>query len=242
MAEEVLYIHEEEIHNKRAAQLVLPFVFKLHRPASVIDIGCGLGTWLSVCQDLGVDDILGVDGDYVDQSKLAIPETKFVTKDLRQAFEFDRKFDLVICLEVAEHLPEPSADKFVSSLATLGDQILFSAAIPGQSGQNHLNEQWPDYWEKKFNSLGFYFHDIIRPEFWNNAELEVWYRQNIFLVNRQKSGGKQMLSLVHPKLFSMQMSIRDEYVQSLEAGRHGIWISFQIFLKSIKVRIANLFK
>lgn len=240
MSAEVLYVHEETIHNKSAARIVLPFVFKMRQPRSVLDVGCGLGTWLSVCEELGVSDYLGVDGSYVDLKLLTIPQTNFKIFDLRKSFSLGRKFDLVICLEVAEHLPEQVADEFVNNLVTHGETILFSAAIPGQGGQNHINEQWPSYWEAKFNKHGFYFHDIVRSNFWDNKKVEIWYRQNMFMVTKQKPGSK-VLDVVHPDLFKMQMSIKDEYVSSLVAGRHGVMVSLRIFLNAVKTKLKSIF-
>jgi len=103
-------------------------------------------------------------------------------------------------LEVAEHLPEDKADLFVSVLVAHAEKIVFSAAIPSQGGQNHLNEQWPEYWQKKFEKHGYYFHDTIRPLIWNNAAIDWWYRQNMFLVTKERSDVK-ILPVIHPELY-----------------------------------------
>ena len=47
--------------------------------------------------------------------------------------------------------------QLVATITKHGDAVLFSAAIPGQGGQDHLNEQWPEYWQKKFEVNGYYF-------------------------------------------------------------------------------------
>ena len=144
------YIHTEAIHNLSAPRVIVPIVLEMIKPNSILDVGCGIGTWLKVFEEYGVDDYLGIDGDYVDRSTLKISEKRFLPNDLRKRWSLNRKFDLVVSLEVAEHLPEEVADLFVSTLSAHGDTILFSAAIPGQGGQNHVNEQWPTYWQKKF--------------------------------------------------------------------------------------------
>lgn len=51
----------------RSAQVVVPIAIELARPKSVVDVGCGDGTWLSVFRHLGVNDTLGLDGDYVNR-------------------------------------------------------------------------------------------------------------------------------------------------------------------------------
>ena len=84
-------------------------------------------------------------------------------------------------MEVAEHLSPSRADSFVEDLTKLGDVILFSAAIVGQGGINHVNTQMQSYWAKKFLRLGYVGIDCIRPKVWENQQVAVWYRQNIFI-------------------------------------------------------------
>ena len=153
--------------SRTSARAVIPIVRELIRPTSVLDVGCGIGTWLAEWADQDVTDVLGLDGEYVDKTALVIEPKKFVPMDLQKPFSLGRKFDLVECLEVAEHLDETYADLFIESLASHGDTILFSAAIPGQGGTHHVNEQWPSYWIEKFSRSGFKkMYDAIRPRIW----------------------------------------------------------------------------
>jgi SAM-dependent methyltransferase len=237
-----LYIHSEAVHNLNAAREVVPIVLQLTKSTSVVDIGCGTGTWLKVFEENGVNDYLGVDGDYVERSMLKIPDRLFHAHDLTKPLILSRKFDIVISLEVAEHLPEQCANIFVESLVRHSDVILFSAAIPGQGGQHHLNEQWPEYWQKKFEQFGFYFHDVIRPEIWSNERVDFWYRQNIFLVKREKPIRNPFpsLSMVHPQLYQLKIQNEKEYHQSVVHGKQGIRISLTIFINSVKIKFRNL--
>lgn len=91
--------------------MVVPLVLQLIQPRSVVDVGCGLGAWLRVFQEAGISDIQGVDGPHVDTATLEIPAARFTAIDLRVAFGMARTFDLVLSLEVAEHLPEVCADR-----------------------------------------------------------------------------------------------------------------------------------
>jgi hypothetical protein len=144
----------------------------------------------------------------------------------------------VVSLEVAEHLPESSADTFIESLVAHGDVILFSAAVPGQGGQHHINEQWPEYWQQKFAKHGFYFHDTIRPLIWNNEKVNWWYRQNIFIINRIRDNAAQALSKVHPELFKIRMGNGSVYEISL---LKGIQLSAAILFNALKLKLKNLF-
>ncbi|WP_268035819.1 class I SAM-dependent methyltransferase [Algoriphagus sp. PAP.12] len=215
------YIHTSEIHNTRSSDIILPILFELIQPNSILDVGCGIGTWLKSSSDLGISDIIGIDGEYVNKEQLLIQESQFLGKDLNHKFYLKRNFDLLLCLEVAEHLSEFVSDMFIDSLVRHSDVILFSAAIPGQGGQNHLNEQWPDYWAKKFSVHEFVFLDIIRPLIWDNQKVDYWYRQNIFLVVKHSHElvtkyPNSHLSFIHPELYLAKNAHYQRKIRSLK--------------------------
>jgi len=195
----------------RSAKIIAPIISQIFSPRSIVDLGCGIGTWLSAFIEMGIDDILGIDGPYVEMSKLLINETNFLAADLGKPILLDRKFDLAISLEVAEHIPDTSATTFVSSLTSLSDIIIFSAALPHQGGENHINEQWPEYWSDKFTAAGYTPIDYLRFKLWNNPDIEFWYRQNIFIYIKnnlvenydtlRSSAISKPFSLVHPEQY-----------------------------------------
>jgi SAM-dependent methyltransferase len=197
------FFDEYAYASQRSAEIVVPIVNDLVKPHSVLDVGCGLGTWLAEWIRVGVTDVIGLDGKYVDPNTLRIPTTNFMPTDLNTSFSLGRTFDLVESLEVAEHLDEDRADQLVEAIANHGDTVLFSAAIPGQGGQHHVNEQWPSYWVKKFSEHGLALFDVIRPTIWQNPEVEVWYRQNIFIFSSELKLDRSALptNLVHPELW-----------------------------------------
>jgi SAM-dependent methyltransferase len=168
----------------RSAYGVVPLVIEILQPRSVVDLGCGTGAWLSVFKEYGVEDILGIDGEYVDRESLLIPHEQFVAQDLAQPVQLDRRFDLAMSLEVAEHLATESADVLIDSLAALAAAVLFSAAIPEQDGAHHVNTQWPHYWRERFKARGFELVDCIRPQIWENDQVDFWYRQNTLVFAR----------------------------------------------------------
>jgi SAM-dependent methyltransferase len=172
------YINEG---STRSAKKIVPLLMQMTSPRSVLDIGCGAGAWLNVWGKAGLDEWIGVDGDYVDAEKLLIPESHFHRRDLSVAFDLDRMFDLVCTFEVAEHIVAERADEFVGNIVRHGDVIAFSAATPGQGGEFHVNEQPYDYWRSKFLARGYQCFDALRPSIVGDRLIEPWYRYNILL-------------------------------------------------------------
>ena len=173
-----------------SAQVILPLVNEIFSPKSVIDIGCGVGYWLKVwSEQLGVEDYKGVEGPYVSAEMLKVSKDKVLFQDLKLPVQLNRKFDLAMSMEVAEHLPHDHAKDFVRSLISLSDVILFSAAIEGQEGTYHINEQFPEYWSNIFSEFGFVPVDYLRPKIWNNPKVEWWYQQNALLYIKKERLG-----------------------------------------------------
>ena len=176
------FFAQQRAGSRASAETVVPLVLELFgRPASVVDVGCGTGTWLAAFREHGIEDVLGIDGSYVDRSTLELPPERFLARDLGRPFDVGRRFDLVLSLEVAEHLPEERAAAFVETLARLGKLVLFSAAIPGQGGTHHVNEQWPAYWAELFAAQGFVHVDCLRRRLWHDENVAFWYAQNLLV-------------------------------------------------------------
>jgi SAM-dependent methyltransferase len=197
--------------SRHSAEAVAPLILELVDARSVVDVGCGVGTWLSVFRAHGIDDVLGIDGDYVPLEQLEIPTEQFHTADLTQPLRIGRRFDLAVSLEVAEHLPPSTSEQFVASLVGLADLVLFSAAIPRQRGSNHVNERWQSWWADRFAEHGFVPVDCVRRRIWSNPSVEWWYAQNVILYasrdrlvanprlrQEYELMGTSQLSLVHP--------------------------------------------
>jgi SAM-dependent methyltransferase len=165
----------------RSARVVLPQLLDLLSPRSILDVGCGRGAWVLAAMELGVEDAYGVDGTYIDPDTLLIPRSHFQTADLSRPFEVPRQYDLALCLEVAEHLPKRAAASLVNSLTAASPAVLFSAAIPGQTGTHPINEQFPEFWYRLFSERDFVAVDAVRPRIAWDARVEPWYAQNILL-------------------------------------------------------------
>lgn len=207
----------------RSAMRMLPHVLQLLSPLSIVDVGCGVGTWLAAARELGVPEVFGVDGDYVDRDLLRIPPERFRPVDLTRPFRLDQTFDLALSLEVGEHLPEPSAHDYVESLTRLAPVVLFSAAIPGQTGENHINEQWQAWWVERFSKFGFVALDCIRHRVWQDSAVEWWYAQNTLLMVREDhlnssprlreewATSSTVYSVVHPRAYLDRMAAMEAH-------------------------------
>jgi SAM-dependent methyltransferase len=247
-SKDIRYVHHDSIHNFAAAEEMVPYFLSLLKPNSVVDVGCGTGTWLKVFSDNGISDFLGIDGNYVDRNKLKIKNTSFIEFDLEIFYSSQRKFDLAISLEVAEHLKEESASVFIKSLTNLSDVVIFSAAIPNQGGQNHLNEQEPFYWISKFEENGFQCFDILRPVFWENRKVDCWYRQNIFLFTKKGTLIEKIKAfntfsnhhLVHPELLKIKEGVLKSQKNNhdvIVSGKKGIRFYCEALFMAIRSRI-----
>lgn len=163
-----------------AARTVLPILIEAGIPfESVTDVGGGTGNWSLAARELGAKTVTLIDGEYVDPATLAIPQDCFVARNLTQRFSTSERADLAICVEVAEHLPPTRAASFVEDLCAISDNVLFSAALPFQGGDGHVNEMWPEYWASLFESQGYDAYDFIRPALWTDSQVDWWYRQNL---------------------------------------------------------------
>src|SRR6185312_12063432 len=103
----------------RSATKIVPILMELFRPRSVIDVGCGIGTWLLAFREMGAMEITGIDGPYVDASDLLIPNEMFLKADLSRPLNLSKRSDLAVCLEVAEHLPAEASAGFVNTLCSI---------------------------------------------------------------------------------------------------------------------------
>ncbi len=234
------YYYSAKTYNMISPREIVPVVMGIVKPSSVIDVGCGLGNFLKAFKEYGVKDILGIDGSWCNKKLLFenISPEQFIERDLEENINISRRFDLAVCLEVAEHLRPQRADYFIDEICTLADIVLFSSAVPGQGGTNHFNEQALDYWEGKFNKNGYILKDILRPLFWENDKILWWYKQNTVLFvkkghtlySQENFTNNVLKNVIHPELFK----IITDYKEPNSVKRH-----LKILIKSalFKLRI-----
>jgi SAM-dependent methyltransferase len=194
----------------RSALAILPLLLNVTGARSIVDVGCGDGAWLAAASELGVPELLGLDGSYVLPERLRVPSELFRAVDLAKTLTLDETFDLVLSFEVAEHLAPKRGESFVRDLAGLGPVVAFSAAIPGQGGREHVNERWPDYWHQQFAKVGYRAIDAVRAAVWERDDVAPWYAQNTFVYAAEGvSLGIDPTVLptrvVHPRMFTYRI-------------------------------------
>ncbi len=188
----------------KSSKELVPIICSMFSPKSILDVGCGNGIWLNTFSEHGISDYQGLDGDYVEQGFFKANYEQFKAADLETEINLNRKFDIAISFEVGEHLEMSKSVNLVKTLCNHADVIVFSAAIPFQSGTNHINEQNQSFWAKLFKDQGYEAFDSIRPLIWHNSKIAYWYRQNIVVYKNNQKGGVlnlNELDKMHPELY-----------------------------------------
>jgi SAM-dependent methyltransferase len=222
-----IYVHEVAVHNSDAPNEIVPILIELFKPTSVVDFGCGIGTFLSSFKSSGINNVLGIDGPWASKDLLYanINSTEFLETDLAKDIQLPIYYDMVLSLEVAEHIEEKYADIFIKNLIAAGKIIIFSAAVPQQGGQNHVNEQWISYWAEKFNQQGYVVHDILKPYVWNNPNIFFWYKQNMVVaVPKAYTFQKEFIhntleNIIHKDMFQFRINQLDAEINLFRSGK-----------------------
>lgn len=208
------WFDQQVIGSIAAAGKIVPFIMERYQPESIVEFGCGIGAWGKEFSEFKGVNYCGIDGSHVNGEKLLFPRRFFISQELNSAAPVGQ-FDLAISLETAEHLRQETARNFVKALCDSAPRVVFSAAIPNQSGTGHINEQWQSYWASIFSSYGYVPGTEIREAFWGEEEVPWWYLQNILTF--EKSNGliniPKSIDVVHPRAYLYLAAERDQRLQ-----------------------------
>ncbi|GAB3313424.1 hypothetical protein GCM10027355_05740 [Haloplanus salinarum] len=183
------FIYSENYYSKRKkdpwrtdAENISRAIRQYFAPDCVIDFGCAIGAHLELFYENGIN-IKGIEGNSDAFDHAVVPEEYLEQHDLRDRYDTEKEYDLVLCFELAEHLPERYADTLVDTLADAGKTIVMTAATPGQGGTHHVNEQPREYWYKKFESRGFEYDPDAVENLRDMIEVDrsTWVYENLMV-------------------------------------------------------------
>jgi hypothetical protein len=179
-AYDVNFYSSHERGSNLSALRILSWIFERLAHVNVADYGCGAhGAWLAAAQRLGAKNMVGLDGPWARPQRSV--DYEFIEMDPEHSPPVVRRVDLAWSLEVAEHLTDLGASRLIEALVASSDVVIFGAALPGQGGTGHINERLASHWVAEFRDRGFECLDVIRPRFWNDTDIEPWYRQTTFV-------------------------------------------------------------
>jgi SAM-dependent methyltransferase len=223
-----------------SARILLAYVFSFWKPASIVDVGCGRGTWLQAAHELGCSRLTGLDGYWNSAEKMVLPNILFQPADLNLSLKLSGdRFDLAMSLEVAEHLMPHASENIVETLTFAADAVLFGAAYTGQPGTDHINTRPHSFWAELFLSRGYVIFDILRPKFWDDSTVQPWYRQNTFLYVRKNhplfacltaenqvySESTAFLDCIHPWLYECALAEIRACRLALSSAQQQRWMA-----------------
>ncbi len=180
-----LIVNAELSSSKDFAKIII----KNLNPQSIIDIGCGCGIYLRAFKDLGIVDVIGYDGSK-NALKKSLLNNGIKLHDVRKPLKLKRRYDLCLCIEVAEHIQKKYSGLLIDNLTNLSDIILFTAATPGQGGINHINEQHPNFWINLFKEKGFEYCEQLSKKIRNemsSKQVISWICKNLMIFKNEKS-------------------------------------------------------
>lgn len=204
---------------RRSAARLVPQMAEWYYEASgqpealpaVLDVGCGEGWWAREWVEGGFANMaVGADGNWggaairdADRPGLHFGTINLAIVEPQPAYSYD----IALCLEVAEHLPNP--DDLLAYLRTTAPVCFFSAAIPGQPGADHISCRWQHEWAATFEDAGWFTSDRLRRRIWTDPEIEWWYRQNLFAAWDPAAvslnvAAEPILSMVHPEHWAVR--------------------------------------
>jgi 2-polyprenyl-3-methyl-5-hydroxy-6-metoxy-1,4-benzoquinol methylase len=153
---------------------------------NIIEFGCGTGRLLYDFYNNDVE-VHGLELSKIAQDVSQLPSGKVETHDLKKPYYPKQTYDIVLCVEVLEHLPEYATETIVSSIARSAPVAIVTAATPGQGGTHHVNEQPHTYWMGKFEETGMSYDPKGTKDLRDSLNLNelTWIEDNIMVFKKE---------------------------------------------------------
>jgi hypothetical protein len=177
----------------RCARMVLGHLWQYLQPRSVIELGCGRGTWLKACHELGSTSVLGYDGAWNSGHLMIDSAIEFHRVDLNAPLELPPNIDMALSMQVMGQLDSAAAACFVERLSSASNVVLFNAADSAQTGERFPHGQCQSRWATLFACHGYQRFDLFRSRFWCIGDACNWYRNNTILYARSGSAQHRQL-------------------------------------------------
>lgn len=164
---------------------ITTLIYNKFKPNSVVDFGCGIGSYLYFFSKFGISKLKGFEGSKK-AIELAIINKGYIERcDISKKIDLNEKYDICICFEVAEHLNEDCVETFLDNLCSSSDTILFTAAPPNQGGRHHVNLKPIQYWTQKFKERHYNYQTSLTDEFKKDLDNKVdtmpWMKNNLMI-------------------------------------------------------------
>jgi 2-polyprenyl-3-methyl-5-hydroxy-6-metoxy-1,4-benzoquinol methylase len=172
---------------KKSSQQFAEIIVSFFDFQNIFDIGCGCALYIEEFHRLG-KEVLGCDGS-LEAVKLASEDFTVFQYDVTKPLWLNRTFDLILCIEVAEHIHRKSSLQLIDNCTNSGNRVIFTAAPPGQGGVGHINERPREFWIKLFERNGFFYEKKLSAEvrkMMKQHNVVEWITNN--LMSFQKKG------------------------------------------------------
>ena len=157
---------------------------------SVLDLGCGVGSYLEGFFNAGCRDLLGIELNF-DKAKKYIVDNIFsfiIEGDATTDLNLNRKFDCVVSFEVGEHIEPDGTEMFIDNLTLYSNRyIILTTASPGQRGTGHINLRNKDFWIKSITVKGFLYRKDLVEKYriaWKKFNVEKYILNNLMVFRK----------------------------------------------------------
>lgn len=155
-------------------------IFNDENIKTIVDFGCGPGTYVNFFKYAGFD-IDGYDGN---PNTVELSRGLCSVLDLTTNFELGKTFDCVLSLEVGEHVPKEYEQNYINNLVKYSKKyIIISWGVPGQGGYGHVNCQTNEYVKNEFKKRGYESMDLLEVAIRNSAEAS-WFANTLMVFKK----------------------------------------------------------